>query len=575
MKTIDRIKKEINIASGKIKASLVIKNANIVNVLTGEIEKGDVAVENGKIIGVGQYNGFNEIDIDGKYLAPSFIDGHIHLESSMVTPNNFEESVLPHGTTAVITDPHEIANVAGTSGIDYMLDATRNLILDIFFMLPSCVPATEMDESGAILHAEDLVKYYDNDRVLGLAEVMDFGATCAGQDMLMAKIVDAVERDRVIDGHAPMISDKDLSAYVTAGVKSDHECSNIEEAKKKFRRGQWIMVREGTAAQNLEALLPMFQYPFCFRSMLVTDDKHPNDLIKKGHMDYIIRKAISLGADPAIAIRMASFNPAKYFRIDNVGAIAPNYIANMVVIDNLTDFRIEKVFKEGKLVCEDGKIVLREKEYHAPLQIPDRVIHSFNMDEIYAKKFRLTKKGDNLRLIKLLAGEIITEELIVKAEPIADPDRDIVKVGVFERHKKTGHYGLGFINGYGLKKGAIATSIAHDSHNLIIAGVNDEDMAIAANFIRENNGGIALVVDGQVVSSIPLRIGGLMTDEKLNVMNRKLEHFKEKAKEAGIAEGIDPLMTLSFASLPVIPSLRINTYGVIDVSKQEIVEVSF
>ena len=512
-------------------------------------------------------------------VCPGLIDGHIHLESSMVAPGEFERSVVPHGTQAVITDPHEIANVAGAEGIRFMMERTRGLILDVYFMLPSCVPATGLDESGAVLSAEALSPLYEEERVLGLAELMNSYGTVRADRGILDKVEEARNRNLLIDGHAPGLSGRELNAYVTAGVQSDHECSDAGEAVEKLKRGQWVMIREGTAARNLKALMPLFQEPYYHRCMLVTDDKHPGDLIRLGHLDYIIREAISLGADPVHAVMMASFHPASYFGLREVGAIAPGYKANFIVVSDLKDFKVKQVYKNGKLVAENG--IMKEGVLAAEqrsVETPARVGDSFHLNEIRPEDFRMEKKGSTIRVLCLTPGELTTKELLAPwtenqgVAPGVNIEQDIVKMAVLERHHNTGHMGLGFLGGYGLKRGAVATSIAHDSHNLIVAGTSDQDMALAANTVRKNRGGLAVVAEGKILGELPLPIAGLMSEEPAEWVDEKLEELKAQTRDLGIGDSIDPFMTLAFASLPVIPKLRLNTYGLIDVEKQEIVE---
>ena len=582
------LRKMMDVASGRRKASLVLKGGTVVNVFTEKTEVADIAIEDGYIAGIGDYEGEHNVDLSGRYICPGFIDGHIHIESAMVSPPEFEKAVLPHGTTAVIADPHEIGNVAGCQGIDYMLETTKDLDLDVFIMMPSCVPATALDESGAVLGPEDLKPYYDNPRVLGLAEVMNSLGVVAGMDDLMGKLSDAGSRGKVIDGHAPFLEGNGLNAYVCAGVLSDHECSDIDEALKKLGRGQYIMIREGTAARNLEALMPLFAAPYYERCMLVTDDKHPGDLISMGHIDYIIRKAVSLGADPIKAIKMGTLHSARYFGLKDRGAVMPGLRADLAVLEDLKDFRVLAVYKDGKLAAEKGVCIQEKEDKSRELASAfPRVFDSFHLDEITLKDLELEKKGTMQRVIQFKPHELLTQERILpwpdddtaaaqgdRAQGV-DLNEDIVKAAVFEHHLHTGHTGIGFIGGYGLKKGAVATSVAHDSHNLIVIGTNDRDMVLAANAVRKNKGGLAVAVDGQVTGELALPIGGIMTQASVYEVEFQLEKLKEQTRELGISEDIDAFMTLAFVSLPVIPKLRINSYGVIDVDRQEVVEAVF
>ena len=572
----EQIKEMILAARGDLMPDLVLKNARIVNVFTNEIEPGDVAVKDGYIVGIGEYEGKEEIDIGGKVICPGLIDGHIHIESSMISPSEFAKAVAPHGTAAVIADPHEIANVAGTDGIRFMIEASAGLPVDIFFMLPSCVPATPLDESGAELSAAELEPFYKEEQVAGLAELMNSYGTVRADEEIIRKIQGANSCGKRIDGHAPFLTGKDLNAYITSGVGSDHECSSFEEALEKLKRGQYIMIREGTAARNLEALLPLFDDKYCDRCMLVTDDKHGNDLIDNGHIDYIIRKAVKAGKNPLNAIKMATLNAAAYFGLKNRGAIAPGYIADIIVLSDLDDFTVEKVFKNGRLTVDGGKLVREIKAPAVDKEKYSRVYKSFNLREIKPSDFEIRDEGTRKRVIKVIPGQILTEELIVESSSKeAETDKDIIKLAVIERHKDSGHTGVGFVTGYGLKKGAIASSVAHDSHNLIVAGCSDSDMALAANTVRENGGGLAVVCDGEVLSSLPLPIGGLMCDMDAHEVEDILSVMKEQARQLGVNEGIDPFMTLAFTALPVIPKLRLLTQGVVDVDTQSYVPVMF
>lgn len=576
----ETLRQQIAAGRGIVIADLVLKNARIINVFTNEIEKADIAISGGKIVGIGTYNGKSEVDLHGHYVCPGLIDGHIHIESSMLCGPAFEQAVLPHGTTAVITDPHEISNVAGTDGLDFMLETTKDLTLSVYFMLPSCVPATDLDESGAVLDAEQLRPYYRCPRVLGLAEMMNSYGTVRGDAKILQKICDCTNAGKIVDGHAPFLSGKDLNAYIIAGVLSDHECSTMEEAMEKLRRGQYIMIREGTAAKNMAALLPLFREPYCNRCMLVTDDKHPGDLLRGGHIDANIRKAIAAGVDPAIAVKMATLIPAQYFGLKQHGAVAPGYKADLIVVSNLEQFTVEQVYKGGSLVAEGGKVLKP-----SPLVIDStrfaRVMNSFDMDEITMKDLELHKSGEHERVIRLIENELLTEEEIIPFRqypgiaPGVDVAHKIVKLAVFERHHHSGHVGLGFLGNYSLQCGAVASSIAHDSHNLIVAGTNDADMVLAGNTVRKNKGGLAFVVNGRVIGELALPVAGLMSAESVEVVMENVQHLKDALRTHGIAEGIDPFMTLAFVSLPVIPKLRLNTYGIVDVKKQRIVPAVF
>ena len=561
-----RKKRVIEAASGREKADIVLKNATYVNVFSNELCTCDIALANGLIVGLGSYDGEQEMDMTGKIVCPGFIDAHIHLESSLVSPKEFAKAVLPHGTTTVITDPHEITNVMGTDGIDYMFQATEGLPIDVRFMLPSCVPATPMDESGANLDYRAIDSFYDYPRVQGLAEMMNAYGVTHNDAEVVSKIVAAQAHHKKIDGHAPGLSGKDLDAYIAAGVYSDHECSTMEDALEKLRRGQFIMIREGTAARNLEALAPLLTPQYADRCMFCTDDKHPNDLLEKGHMDYIVKEAINrYGVDPIIAVKAAAHHAARYFLLNNRGAIAPGYLADLVVIDNFKDFNVELVFKKGVLYCENGKV----REFDAPSIEPyldARAHDTFHVSKLKQDDFRDARQRG---VIGMIAGEIVTTDNGYADR--VDLDKDILKIAVIERHKGTQHIGLGYIQGYGLRSGAVATSISHDSHNIIVVGTNSRDMAFAANHIVENRGGIVVAENGEVRGGVVLELAGIMSDRPLNEINEELEQAKDAAYALGVSRGIDPFMTLSFMALPVIPSLRITTRGVIDVLSQQYV----
>ncbi len=568
--------KELAVARGIEKAELVLKNASIINVFTETIEQGDVAICEGRVVGIGQYDGEEELDCTGKFVAPGFIDGHIHLESSMLKPVEFAKSVIPHGTTAVITDPHEIANVSGVEGIEYMLEASEGLPLDVYFVLPSCVPATAFDENGSILLAKDIEGFYKNKKVVGLAEVMDFYETIRGASDILKKIEDAKSANKVVDGHAPGVTGKDACAYVAAGVQSDHECISFEEAKAKFALGQWIMIREGTAARNLEALMGMFTPPYHQRAMLVTDDKHPYDIIRLGHIDDIVRQAISKGADPCIAIKMGSFNAATYFGLRDYGAVAPGYHADLIILSDLEQVAVQTVLKNGKVILKDNKVI-EMKEPEVRKELLDKVFHSFNCNEIVPEHFAIDydpedEDCEQFRVIKMIEGEITTEEVLVplvNGEAKVNIPEDIIKLAVIERHHNTNHVGLGFVTGYGLKQGAIASSVSHDSHNIIAIGTNDEDIAIAANCIRDMQGGWAIAQNGKIIGNLPLSIGGLISNLDAATLAENIHGMQALAREMGVKEGIDPFLTMAFVSLPVIPKLRVTTTGLFDVSLQK------
>ena len=560
---VRRKQRLVRVALGEEKADLVLKNADYINVFSDEICHGDIAVANGLVVGMGEYSGETEIDVSGKIVAPGFIDAHIHLESSLVSPAQFARAVIPHGTTTVITDPHEIANVCGTAGIDYMMSASDGLPLDVHFMLPSCVPATPMEESGAVLSWRDINAYFDHPRVLGLAEMMNYPGVIGGDRKTIEKIVVSQAHHKKIDGHAPGLSGKALCAYTSAGVYSDHECDTFDSALEKLRVGQFIMIRDGTAAQNLEALMPLLTPQYAHRCMFSTDDKHPYDLLNKGHIDYIVRKAIRLGADPILTIKVASHYAARYFLLNNKGAIAPGYLADFVVLDNLRDVHVERVFKRGEQVYDGGEVALDEPEIDP--DILAGVTDTFHLPELTEAALEL---GD-APLIGMIPGQIVTEDL-GRARGVS-VEKDILKLTVCERHHGTGHVASCYVKGYGLRRGAVAASIAHDSHNIIACGASDTDIVCAVNHLRAMGGGLCVADGGRIVAELPLPVAGLFTDRPLREVNDALEACKRAAYERGVYEGVDPFMTMSFMSLPVIPTLRLTTRGVIDVGSQTFV----
>lgn len=552
----------------------LLKNGNVLNVFTDTIEKLDVLIEDKKIIGLDYYSDSDAdevIDLDGKFVCPGFIDGHIHIESTMLTPSNLAKICLKHGTTSIIADPHEIANVSGLNGINYMLQASKGLPMNVYLMASSCVPSTSFDEAGAILRSQNLLSIYDNKRILGLAEMMNYPGVLSEDADVLKKIEDSIDAGKVVDGHAPLLSGKDLDKYISKGVSSEHECTSWEEGLERIRKGQWLMIREGTAAKNLEALLPAFDEPYNKRCLLVTDDKHPADLINEGHIDAIIKKAAKLGKSSAVAIRMASLQAAQRFELSYRGAIAPGYVADIIIADNIDNLNIIDVYRDGKKVVENGE-VLPFAEPVVEQTILDKVCKSFNLAELSAEDFAVLAGGPaNARIIKVIPGQIITDQVIesidLNTNSGIDVDRDILKLAVIERHHNTGHIGLGFIKGLGLKGGAIASSVSHDSHNLIVVGTNDKDMAIAANEVKNNCGGNVVVKDGKVVCMMPLPVGGLMSDKDVYETAKLNKEIRDAAASLGANEGIEAFMNMAFVSLPVIPHLKMTTTGLVDVDE--------
>ena len=555
----------------------LLKNGTVVNVFTDELVKANVLIEDGKIIGVDDYTDSDADiieDVSGKFICPGFIDGHIHIESTMLTPSELARLCVANGTTAIIADPHEITNVCGADGVKYMLEASEGLPMDVFVVLPSCVPASGLDEAGAVLEAEDIKPLYALDRVIGLGEMMNYPGVIFEDEKVIAKIKDCAALGKPINGHAPLLGGKDLDKYISNGIFDDHECSLEDEAKERIRKGQSVMIRRGSAARNLSSLISLFDEPWNRRCMLVTDDYHPDDLLKKGHINSIIREAVELGGSAVVGIRMATIQAAKHFKLDNVGAVAPGYKADIAVLDDLVKLTVSTVYKNGKKVAENGKC----KTFSEPkvsAELVNKVRGSFNMQSLSPEDFLIKPEGDSCRVIKVIPKTLITDEIIEKIDFSKnngiDTSRDILKIAVVERHKNTGHIGLGFINGLGLKKGAIASSVSHDSHNLIVVGASENDMTIAANHIMTLGGGYVAVVDGKVVSELPLPIGGIMTDADAEEAAKRNKELREIVCELGVSRELNPFMNMAFSALSVIPHLKMTTFGLVDVDKQKIV----
>ncbi len=563
-------------ARGEQPCELVLKNASIINVFSKEIIAGDVGICGNRIAGIGCYQGEHQVDLNGKFISPGFIEGHIHIESSMLSPVRFAEAVIPRGTTTVICDPHEIANVLGLKGIQYMLDIGKDLPVDIVATAPSCVPATDLETSGATLSSRDIAGLLDLPEVVGLGEMMNFPGTIFGDEQVLAKLDAARQRNMVIDGHAPGVGGSDLQAYCAAAISSDHECTALEEAREKLRAGMYIFIREGSTAKNLEALLPLVTAATCRRFLLVSDDRHPDDLVDKGHLDAILRKAVTLGLDPISALQMVTINPAERFGLTMRGAVAPGYMADLVVLDNLNKFTIDRVYKNGRPVYQDGRCLDFDAKRFAVAGV-DKGDNSVHID--WSKvDFRIPvhQKKKKIRVITCIEDQIVTnmdevEPAITDGYAVADPDRDLLKISVIERHHAGGGMSNGFVRGFGFSNGAIASTVAHDSHNLVIVGSSDNYMLTAARLIAEAGGGICVVTDnGSHI--LPLPVAGLMSNQASVDVAQQLTLINEKAKTMGVRI-TNPFMLLSFLALPVIPTLKITDRGLVNVLDFKIVSL--
>lgn len=561
------LKKRIAVAAKRVKADLVVKNGKIVNVFTGEIMEGDIAIVDGVIAGIGHYEGVETLDVEGRMIVPGFIDGHVHLESTMLSPTEFAKVLLQHGVTAVITDPHEIANVAGTTGIDYMLKGSGRLPLDIFVMLPSCVPSTSFESSGAILEESHLTPYYRHPQVLGLAEVMDYPSVLHTEPSMMKKL--AAAQHKHIDGHASGVDREGLNIYPAAGIRTDHECITAEEAKDRLDLGMYLMIREGTACKNLDALLPAVTMRNSKRCLFVTDDKLLDDLIDEGSVDHIVRLAIKRGLDPITAIQMVTVNAAECFSLRNRGALAPGYIADFVVVDDLEQLPIHAVYKAGECVVRQGK--LERQLFPEPVSGSSgrSSLPKMNAKAVLLQDFQIPLSAELCNIIEIIPGQIVTHhrtETVELSGGFFQPSvsKDQMKLAVIERHHATGNIGLGIVKGFRLKKGAIATTVAHDSHNIVIVGASDEDMLAAYKQIIKNEGGLAVVSDQEVIASLPLPIAGLMSDQPYEAVYGSLNELNQALHTIGFDEDFDPFLTLSFLTLPVVPNLKLTDKGLFE-----------
>lgn len=570
------LKRRIDVAVGRKRAELVFKGARVVNVFSHEVLEGNLAVDNGVVIGLGAYEGVEEVDAQGHYLIPGLIDAHVHIESSLTSPGQFAKAVVPRGTTAIIADPHEIANVCGIDGIEYMIAASRDVPLDVFFMLPSCVPSTKFENAGAVLDADKLSGLFGEERVLGLGEVMDYPALLEGNDGVLDKLMLALSDGHVIDGHGPMILGKELNAYAAAGVSSDHESSTLDELRERLRVGMYCLIRQGSAAQNLPDLISGVNAHNARRCMFCTDDRQPEDILEEGHIDNHLRLAVERGVDPITAVQMATINSAEAYRLYKRGALAPGYRADIVMVDDLQQFNVQQVYVKGKKVADSLKA-----GFEVPHADISRVSNTVNAKEFRQDEFQLKLETDIARVIRLQSHSLITEEVTRKINRDADGNfeyhekLDVLKMAVIERHKASGHIGLALVENYKLKQGAVASTIAHDSHNIIVIGANDEDMYAAVQELIRVGGGITMALNGEIIATLELPIAGLMSDETPEFVSEKLSRMYPMAIERlGVNQELDPFMTLSFLALPVIPELKLTDMGLFDTRSFTFTEVS-
>jgi adenine deaminase len=569
--SVEMKQKRINLAMKREKADLVIKNANIINVFTKEIIRGDIAIYKDQIVGIGNYDGYREIDAEGKYVCPGLIDSHLHIESSMVTPTEFAKAIIPKGTTTIIADPHEIANVCGINGINFMLNQSKDVPMNIYFMMPSCVPSTPFENNGADLSAELIALHLANERILGLGEVMDYTSVINGKEEILKKI-DLFD-DKIIDGHSPNLRDKELNAYRVAGVMTDHECSTVEEAIERLRLGMYVQIREGSGAKNLEKLIKgLIKYDMNFdRCVFCTDDKHLDDIRKDGHISYNVKKAVKLGLNPIEAICMATINAANCYKLKRLGAIAPGYSADLLIFDSFENFNVDKVFYRGDLVYENNEIKTEMPKY-----INDRnVLNTVRIANVTKEELKIKLSSNKVPVISFSANELLTKKEFAQVNVIDGEfvqDNIFSKVAVIERHKATGNIGLGIVKNFNIKGGAIASTVAHDSHNLIVIGDNDRDILVAINELKRVNGGYTVVNNGEIKGTLELKVAGLMSDKSSEYVMETLNKMLKEARKLGINEKIDPFITLSFIALPVIPEIRITDQGLFDVTKFEFIK---
>lgn len=568
------LKKLIDTAAGRIKADVVLKNCKVINVFTSEITEDDIALSGPYIAGIGDYQGEEKVDCGGRYAAPGFIDSHIHIESSYVSPEELGRLLVPHGGTTIIADPHEICNVCGVEGLNYMMRAAKNTVMDIKFMLPSCVPATPFEDAGAVIRAEDMDEPISRDNVLGLGEFMNYPGVIQASDADLKKILQAKNHHKIIDGHSPGVTGKDLTAYIAAGVHDEHECATSSDLTARVRQGMYVMLRQGTICQDLRNLAPGVTLQNSRRILLCSDDRQPKTILTDGHIDYLLQLCVEEGIDAVTAIQMATLNAAECFRLYDRGALAPGYRADIVLLDDLTAFHVNRVWVAGKLVAEEGKYLPTfNKEPITP------VASSVHLKDFSKDKFKMHLTSNHVWTVQIQPGGVLTKKVpetidVKNDEFVFTPTQDIVKMAVIERHKMTGKVGCGFLSGYGIKAGAVALSVAHDSHNIITVGVNDDEMAFAVEALAKQKGGIVLVKEGKVLESMPMPIAGLMSDQSGEWVRDKLDAIYQTARtDLAINGDVDPVMTLCFMSLCVIPEIKLTDRGLFDVNAFKFIPV--
>ncbi|MEY8446668.1 adenine deaminase [Enterococcus ratti] len=571
------LKKHILVAGKKQLADLVIKHAKIINVFTKEITKGDVAICDGKIVGIGQYEGKETYDAKNQYLVPGFIDGHVHIESSLLCPKEFAKISLLHGVTSVITDPHEIGNVAGSAGLNFMIEDAKNVPMNIFFMLPSCVPVTPFETNGASLDAQSFLPFLKHPKVLGLAEVMNYQAVATTEESIMNKLLLMLDNNKKIDGHAAGINGEELNVYLTAGIKTDHEATSAAQAKERLDLGMYLMVREGTVAKDLKALLPAITSDNSRRCLFVTDDKLIDDLILEGSIDHNVRQAIQLGIDPLQAIQMATLNAAECFGLKNLGAIAPGYQADFFLTDDLAKLSIKDVFVKGKIIVRKNQLEI--DQFPTQINSYTKKLPKMNVQPLTLQSFTLPLASEKAHIIEIIPNSLLTNDQIEEVlcqdgKFLPSVEKDQLKIAVIERHHQTGNIGIGIVKGFQLKKGALATTISHDSHNMVVVGTNDEDMLMAANRLLQKGGGMIVIEDGKELACLPLPIGGLMSQEPFSIVSDQLIALTKEAHKLGVSEAFNPFLTLSFLTLSVIPELKITDKGIFSFSKFCLIEPS-